>query len=202
MKDEMDILREVSSIAAGHGSVALSEILGRRIVLEMPALDIMPTQAISEKINPEEIVVSVSSTILSGLKGEIFFILDEKSAYKLIDLCYRFQMGDKKSSLFSEMGFSVIKEIGNVVISSYAGALSMILHTVIIPSIPTLVSGSIRQAINMLTSPYTEESHILLARAVFSEKQEKILGTFYLILNDEAMRNVQDGCKKLLESLK
>jgi len=202
MKDEMDILREVSSIAAGHGSVALSEILGRRITMEMPALDIISSQAILGKISNEQIVISVSSNILSGLKGEILFILDEKSAFKLIDMCYRTQIGDKKSSLFTEMGFSVIKEIGNVIISSYAGALSMILHTVIIPSIPTLVSGSIRQAMSMVASPYSGEKHILLAEAVFAEPEEKISGTFYLILNDQAMRYVQDGCKKILESLK
>ena len=202
MKDEMDILREVSSIAAGHGSVALSEILGRKITMEMPDLDIISTKEIMSRITTEQIVISVSSNILSGLKGEILFILDEKSAFKLIDMCYRAQMGDKKNSLFTEMGFSVIKEIGNVIISSYAGALSMILRTVIIPSIPTLVSGSIQQAISLVASPYSAEKHILLAEAVFSEPEEKIMGTFYLILDDEAMRAVQEGCKKLLESLK
>ncbi len=33
MQDELDILREVGSIAAVHGSIALSEILGKRINL-------------------------------------------------------------------------------------------------------------------------------------------------------------------------
>ena len=78
----------------------------------------------------------------------------------------------------------------------------MILRTVIIPSIPTLVSGSIQQAISLVASPYSAEKHILLAEAVFSEPEEKIMGTFYLILDDEAMHAVQEGCKKLLESLK
>ena len=64
MKDEMDILREVSSIAAGHGSAALSDILGRKITLEMPALDIIPAKSIATRINTEQIVVSVSSNIL------------------------------------------------------------------------------------------------------------------------------------------
>jgi len=202
MKDEMDILREVSSIAAGNGSVALSEILGRKIMMEMPALDIISTKTILDRINSEQVVISVSCNILSGLKGVILFILDEKSAFKLIDMCYRNQTGDKKGGMFTEMGFSVIKEIGNVITSSYAGALGMILRTVIILSIPTLVSGSIYQALSLVTSAYSGDKHILLAEAVFSEPEEKILGTFYLILNDEAMNSVQEGCKKLLESLK
>ena len=202
MKDEMDILREVSSIAAGHGSAALSDILGRKITLEMPALDIIPAKSIATRINTEQIVVSVSSNILCGLKGVIFFILDEKSAFKLIDSCYKSQIGDKKTSLFTEMGFSVIKEIGNVIISSYAGAIGMILRTIVVPSIPTLVSGSISQVMNMLVYPYSQDSHILLAEAEFGEPEDKIQGTFYLVLDDEAMRSIQSGCKKLLESIK
>jgi len=202
MKDEMDILREVSNIAAGHGGVALSEILGRKINMEMPSLDIVATEVILDKIATDQIVISVSSNILSGLKGEILFILEEKSAFKLIDMCYRSHVDEHKGSLFTEMGFSVIKEIGNVIISSYAGALSMILKTVIIPSIPTLVSGSIQQALSMVVAPYSREKHILLAEAVFVEPDDRISGTFYLVLDDQAMRNVQDSCKRLLESLK
>jgi chemotaxis protein CheC len=202
MKDEMDILREVSSIAAGHGSVALSEILGRKIDMEMPSLDIIPSDAVLNKISTNQIVISVSSTILSGLKGNILFLLEEKSAFKLVDTCYKFRSEDKKGSVFTEMGLSIIKEIGNVLISSYAGALSMILKTVIIPSIPTLLSGSIQQALNLVIAPYSREDYVLLAEAVFSEPGEKITGSFYLVLNAEAMKNVQDACKKLLDSLK
>jgi len=39
MKDEMDILREISSIAAGHGSIALSEMMGKKLNLELPSLE-------------------------------------------------------------------------------------------------------------------------------------------------------------------
>jgi chemotaxis protein CheC len=202
MKDEMDILREVGSIAAGHGSVALSEILGRKINVEMPSLEILPADTVLSKMPVDQIVVSVSSNMLSGLRGEILFVLNEKSAFKLVDMCYRIHTDDKKGSMFTEMGLSVIKEIGNVIISSYVGALSMIMKTIIIPSIPTLVSGSIQQTLSMAIAPYSCDSYILLAEAVFSEPSERISGSFYLVLNAEAMKYVQSACKKMLESLK
>jgi len=202
MKDEMDILREVGSIAAGHGSIALSEILGRKISVEMPSLDIIPAESVLGKIETDQLVISVSSNMLSGLKGEILFVLDEKSAFQLVDMCYRVHSDDKKNSMFTEMGLSVIKEIGNVIISSYVGALSMILKTIIIPSIPTLVSSSIQQTLSMVISSYSRDEYILLTEAVFSEPSAKIRGSFYLVLNAEAMKYVQSACKKLLESLK
>ncbi|HQJ14859.1 MAG TPA: chemotaxis protein CheC [Candidatus Omnitrophota bacterium] len=201
MKDEMDILREVSSIAAGHGSIALSEMMGRKLDLDLPSLEMVPAASVTNKIQADLIVLSVACNILSGIKGEIIFVLDEKSAFKLIDLCYRARPEDKKSGLFTEMGLSLIKEVGNIIISSYVGALSMILKTVVIPSTPTLVSGSLQQVLSMAVSPFSSSSMILLVEAVFIEPQEKITGKFYLVLNAETIQTIQDSCKKILEGL-
>lgn len=201
MKDELDILREVGSISAGHGSIALSEILGRKISLTIPSLDIIPGGVLLKKVAEDQVVVSVSSHILSGIKGDIIFVLDEKSAFKMIDMCYRIKPEDKKSGVLTEVGISVIKEVGSVVISSYIGALGMILRTLIIPSIPTLVSGPIHQIIAMAISSYAGEEYVLLIEAVFEEPHEKIKGSFYLILSPEAMKCVQDACKQILASL-
>jgi chemotaxis protein CheC len=201
MKDEMDILREVGSIAAGHGSIALSEMLGRKLDLELPSLDMVSAKSIIDKIQADQIVISVACNILSGIKGEIIFVLDEKSAFKLIDLCYRAHPDEKKGGLFTEMGLSLIKEVGNIIISSYVGALSMILKTVVIPSIPTLVSGSLQQVLSMVVSPYSTDCSILLVEAIFVEPQAKISGKFYLVLNAETIKTVQDSCKKILDGL-
>jgi chemotaxis protein CheC len=201
MRDEMDILREVGSIAAGHGSIALSEMMGRKLDLELPSLDMVPARNVIDKIQGDQIVISVACNILSGIKGEIIFVLDEKSAFKLIDLCYRAHPDEKKGGLFTEMGLSLIKEVGNIIISSYVGALSMILKTVVIPSIPTLVSGSLQQVLSMVVSPYSNDSQILLVEAVFVEPQACIKGKFYLVLNSETIKAVQDSCKKILDGL-
>ncbi|MFA6384203.1 MAG: chemotaxis protein CheC [Candidatus Omnitrophota bacterium] len=202
MKDEMDILREVGSIAAGHGSIALSEMLGRKLNLELPSLSMVSAKSVIDRMPVDQVVVSVACNILSGLKGEIIFVLDEKSAFKLIDLCYRAHADEKKSGLFTEMGLSLIKEVGNIIISSYLGALSMLLKTVVIPSIPTLVSGSMQQVLSMAVSSYSNDTYIMLVEALFVEPEAKINGKFYLVLNSDTIKTVQDSCKKILDGLK
>jgi chemotaxis protein CheC len=86
MHDEMDILREVGSISAGQGSIALSEMLGKKISLTLPSLEILPGGMVLNKMLLDQIVISVSCDILTGIKGNILFLMDEKSAYKLIDI--------------------------------------------------------------------------------------------------------------------
>jgi len=84
MKDEMDILREISSIAAGHGSIALSEMMGKKLNLELPSLEMIPAASVASKIQSDQVVLSVASHILSGIKGGIIFVLDEKALSNLL----------------------------------------------------------------------------------------------------------------------
>ncbi|MBU0503783.1 MAG: chemotaxis protein CheC [Candidatus Omnitrophota bacterium] len=201
MHDEMDILREVGSISAGKGSIALSEMLGKRINIKLPSLEILPGGTMINKLLLDRIVISVSCDILTGIKGNIIFLMDEKSAFKLIDLCYNMGEEDKKSGQLTEMGLSLIKEVGNVVVSSYLGALGMMLKIIIIPSIPTMISGPIQQIMNMLFNPIDKNDYVLLIQAIFEEHEHKLNGSFYLALTPTSVKLIQEGCKKLLESL-
>lgn len=201
MKDEMDILREVGSIAAGNGSTTLSEILRKKITLRMPSLDIIPSGELLSRITTDQIVISVSSHLMCGLKGDILFMLDEKSAFKLIDMCYRIGKEENKTGDSTEMGMSLIKEVGNVVISSYAGSLSIFFKIVIIPSIPTLVSGPIQQIMSMVISPAAADEYMLLVEAIFEESGQSLSGSFYLVLSSEAIQYIQDSCKRILGAL-
>jgi len=199
MNDEMGILKEVGSIASGQGSIALSELMGRRINLVVPNLEVVESGQVLKKLAKEQIVVCVFCRILTGIEGKILFLLDEKSTYKLVDMCYKITQEDKKSGIFTEMGLSLLKEVGNVVISSFVGALSMILKTIIIPSIPTLVNGPADQILSMAVS--SKEDYVLFIDTLFEEPQQKISGCFYLILDPNTAKHIQESCKKLLESI-
>jgi len=201
MQDELDILREVGSIAAAHGSIALSEILGRRINLFVPSTDIVSCNGFPTKINVEKIGIAVISKLLTGLKGEVVFLLDEKNAFKMIDLSYRIEKVDKKAGVITEIGMSVIKEIGSIIIAAYISALSMMLKRLILPPPPTLISGSIEEILRIMLSGYQDEDYAMLIEATFEEPKEKIKGGFYLVLTPEATSDIQEVCKKMLRDL-
>lgn len=95
MQDELDILREVERIAAAHGSIALSEMLGKKINLSIPTVDIVSCALAPEKIDLAKMGIGIISRFPTGLKGEAVFILDEKNAFKLISLSYKIGEGDK-----------------------------------------------------------------------------------------------------------
>ncbi|MFA6217902.1 MAG: chemotaxis protein CheC [Candidatus Omnitrophota bacterium] len=199
MKDEMDILKEMGTISAGQGSIALSEIIGRKINLKVPALTFLSRADILNRFSEDQIVVSILGSLLTGIEGKILFLLDEKSAYKLIDMCYGRKEDEKQCGIFTEMGMSLMKEVGNVVISSFIGALSILLKSLIIPSIPTLVNGPIKQILNMVLA--SEDEYVLFIETTFEEPQQQITGSFYLVLTPQTVQFIQAACKKMLETI-
>ena len=115
MRDEMGILREVGSIAAAHGSIALSRILGRKINLSFPSTDIISCRGVPSKLNVDKLGIAVISDLITGLNGKVLFLLDEKNAFKMVDISYNIRKEDKKTGTLTEIGLSLIKEVGSIV---------------------------------------------------------------------------------------
>lgn len=199
MQNELDILKEVGSIATAHGSIALSEILGRRINLSVPTVDIVSCAGVPTKIDTERIGIAVVSILLTGLKGKVVYLLNEKNAFKLVDLSYKLGEKDKKAGILTEMGMSLIKEIGSIVIGAYVGALSMMFKRLILPSFSILISGAIEEILSMIISAYRDEDYAFLIESVFEEPEEEVKGSFFLVLTPDAASEIVQICKKMLE---
>ena len=199
MKDEMDILKEVGNTAAAHGSIALSEILGKKIKLYLPVAEIIPCKNIEKPIPQEGMSMTLQTQLLSGLEGKIVFVLEERQAYKLIDICYTGE-GVKKTGVFTEMGMSLIKEVGNVVIASYISALGFFLKKLIIPSLPILINAPLQEIIKLAVVGYSDE-YVLVVESVFEESESKVRGNFWLLLTPDAVKEIKEACRKLLEQV-
>lgn len=201
MHDEMGMLKEVGSIVAGHGGIALSEILGRKVILDIPHMDVVPRMECSFAPSRSDIGIGIFSRIAVGLKGEVVVLLDEKNAFKLINLSYKLNDEEKKLGAFTELGLSLVKEIGNIVIGAYLNSLSLFLKRMIIPSLPTLISGVMENIINIIIVPQKEDDYNIVIEVTFEEPIDKIRGSFYLVLTQDAVVDIQQTCRKILNDL-
>lgn len=199
MDDDMDMLREISSIASAHGSRALSEMLGKRINLVMPNLKTVQYGKIKETGVLDKIVISVQARILNGISGNVILLYDEASAFELVHMCC--PSDSTQSSTLTEMGFSALKEVGNVIMGSFAGALSIILKKPVVPSIPTLVNGPAKEIIETTAAGYGTKSLIILVETCFEEEEKKVKGSLCFVIPEEAFKEIQSACKRMLKEL-
>jgi len=140
---EKDILTEVGSVCVGNATAALEQVLARKIELELPHLQIVAISDLPKCLGStaEDVVVGLHTKILGGAKGNALLIFLKTDAFSILDLL----LGDysEKLSSLTELAISALKEMGNIVISSYLSALTTFVGIVAFPSTVTFTSGSI-----------------------------------------------------------
>lgn len=205
---EKDIIIEVGSICACNSTHAFSQMIDRSIELEAPTLDVVKFKDIEGLLKrSDNIVIGVHCRILSGIFGQVSLLFREKSAYEFVSIFAA--KGKHSTGFLTELGVSTIKEIGNVVVSAYAGAMSLLMEVSVIPSIPVLSSGPLKEVLKLGMLNFNDNDVIYVHTMTFRDEERKINGSFFLVLEPvtvkqitEAMRGQLKNITKLQEKIK
>jgi chemotaxis protein CheC len=149
---QLDALREVASIGAGHAATALSQMTASRIMISVPRLQIARLEEIPALIaQPDAVVATVLMHVLGDVTGRTLLLLPEQAAQRLSERLLRRAPGTVTE--FREVEQSALKETGNILCAAYLNALSDFMGLMLLLSVPTLV---IDQCGAVLTSAYIE----------------------------------------------
>jgi chemotaxis protein CheC len=131
----LDVLKEISNIGAGNAATSLSTLLGKAVDMKVSRVSPMPFNKITDYVGGAECtILTVFVRIEGGISGNMLFVIKIPDAQTLI----RHMTGKTEDEGFSEMGLSVIHEVGNIMIGSYITALSDFLGFELNPSVPSL----------------------------------------------------------------
>ncbi|NJE47971.1 chemotaxis protein CheC [Thermococcus sp. 9N3] len=119
-------LVETFNIGASRAADALSEMTGLTVNITVPEIEITSIKAVPEKVG-EDVKVAVYIQLSGGFEGHAFFFLDFEDALRIFDL----MMGQEPGTTteFDDMVASAVMEMGNILISAFANALSEFLGT-------------------------------------------------------------------------
>lgn len=145
----VDVLREIGNIGAGNATTAIASMLGLRIDMNVPKVELMDASKLGSAICPEdEIIVGIFLEVQTDIEGSMMFLLKMGSAQYLVN---KLMMRDADyKAEFDEMDLSALKEIGNIIAASYLNALSTMTNLVITPSIPYI---AVDMAASILSVP-------------------------------------------------
>lgn len=119
----LDALREIAGIGAGNAATALAEILAGRIDMSVPELRIADIAGIPKALGgPEREVACVLLSVSGGFRGMLLFMLEKRLAHKLMGLLL-----GKRISGWEQLGpmdLSMLREVGNIAASAFAGSLA------------------------------------------------------------------------------
>lgn len=114
---QLDALRELANIGSGTAGTALSSLLGRSIDLSVPSATALElADAVEAAGDPEDLVWAIVVPVVGGVDATALLLLPDEDAKTICGL-----LGVETDT---ETGRSALGEIGNILASSYCGALA------------------------------------------------------------------------------
>ncbi len=131
----VDVLREIGNIGAGNATTAIAKMLGARLNMQVPKVELMEASKLGGAIcDEEETVVGIFLEVCNDISGSMMFLMRMDSAHAIVN---KLMMREPDyNEPFDEMDLSALKEIGNIIAASYLSALSTLTNLRIQPSIP------------------------------------------------------------------
>src|SRR2546429_4026724 len=78
---QIDALREVANIGAGHAATALSQLTNRRIMISVPQINIVRLEEVPDLLGtPQDVVAAVLMHMLGDLTGRTLLLFPESMA--------------------------------------------------------------------------------------------------------------------------
>ena len=187
---ELDVMKEMSSIGTSHAATALSKLLQKEVRITIPEISILSYEETVDRIgHMEELVAATLVQMKNEVEGLMLFIfkMDLANAVlgKLLERHYQ------SFEELDEMDFSALEEIGNIIICSYVNAFTQLVGVEIDLSVP---SSTINMLGGILTVPIAEYGYetdkLMYINAEFIMDGEKLSDGLLMLPDIKSLNSI------------
>lgn len=170
--NQHDLLTEIGTIGTGHAATAMAEILGEKITINVPQVDLVSFNHATDFVGgSEQILACVYFEVMGDLPGTVLVMFDASTACRLLtSLIYD---EEANFSCLSALQESALKEIGNILAGSYLSALGDFSDQRMLLSVPNL---AVDMANAIFSVPMIKlgciSDYALLIQATFFQEQQ------------------------------
>lgn len=184
---QRDALKEICNIGTGNAATALSQLLNRKVDISVPAVNIISFNTIMDKFGYEELAFGVILRVLGDTPGSILLLFNKESVINVVEIL----TGCKEEEI-SELGYSVICEIGNIIAGSYMNAISIFTKLNNVPSVPAVCYDMLSA---ILSTSFIEsgqyDEYVLDLETHFTQDDTKeICGNFFYIPSPGSLERI------------
>ncbi|WP_282171621.1 chemotaxis protein CheC [Cytobacillus firmus] len=190
---QLDILKEIGNIGAGHAATALSTLLNKKIDMSVPDVKIVSfDEMIDMAGGPENVVAGVFLRIEGDAPGSMFFVLPLTQA----EIFIRELPGNipfcADELPYEELALSALQELGNILSGSYLSSLSDFTKLSLFPSVPMLSIDMVGAIIGtgLLEISQVSDYAIVIDTALNDELQntDAVNGHFFLLPDPQSFQ--------------
>lgn len=179
--NQHESLTELINIGYGRAAAALSELTGRRIILDVPKVAVYAIDEISRALHNvlHGEVASVHQVFSGPVSGNALLLLDYKAALLLNSLLLDAPMHPRRLAAAER---EAITEVGNIVLNACLGVFGNLLQVHVTFSVPRLDLDSVDGVMQTISVGSQELQYALMVHTHFSVKDSTVRGYLVIVL--------------------
>jgi chemotaxis protein CheC len=192
---ELDALGELINIGFGRAASALSTLVGRRIMLEAPQVNVYPIMELGkilENLGAREIT-NVHQIFRGKISGDAMLIMDTNSASILIDLMAG---GAGNVHPMTDVDREALIETGNILLNAFIGSFGNLLRVHITFAVPSLKIESVNHMLSSLTQDTQEIEYALVVKINFRLSQGNVSGYMVIVMGLQSLEVLVDAMRR------
>lgn len=194
---QIDVLREIGNIGAGNAATALATILDEKVEITLPKVRITDfNTAVNALGGAEAMTVGVLVNFDGEAHGMVMFLLNMEDAQAITSILIQEEGNgeeEKEDGPLSELKLSAIKEIGNILGSSYINSLATLTGLNIRISIPYI---AIDMTGALMSVPIIEFGSIgdkvMFIEECFMTEEDQLSGNIIMFAEIETLKLIME----------
>ena len=187
---ELDVMKEISSIGTSHAATSLSKLLQKEVRISIPEVSVLSYEETVDRMgNIEELVAATLVQMSNEVNGLMLFVFKLDMANVVLEKL----IGRKYESFeeMDELDYSALEEVGNIIICSYVNAFAQLVDVGIDLSVP---SSTVNMLGGVLTVPIAEYGYetdkLMYINAEFIMDGTKLSDGLLMLPDIESLNNI------------
>ncbi len=155
---ELDVLKELGNIGAGHAATSLSKLLDKEINIAVPMIRVGEIRNLSKEFISDIVagVIIALQDLEENKSGYLYIMFPETSSKQIATNLFGLEEFDE------EMYESTIMEVGNILSSSFCDASADFMDVILLPSPPNFAVDVPTAVIDSVVSQMAKRSNYII----------------------------------------
>ena len=184
---ELDVMKEISSIGTSHAATALSKLLQKEVRISIPEVNVLGYDETVSRIGEiEELVTATLVQMSNEVNGLMLFIFKQDLANVVLEKLIG--RGYDSFDQMDELAYSALEEVGNIIICSYVNAFTQLVGVEIDLSVPSSTLNMLGGILSVPISMFGEVTDkLMLIQGEFLIGDTQLKGELLLLPDIESL---------------
>jgi chemotaxis protein CheC len=192
---QTDALSEFINIAFARTASSLSDISGRRVMLDPPSVGVHPIDELATEVGAfvHGDIASIHQMFSGEIAGDALLMLNHDGALHLAALLTEVSPDSRQLDTAAR---EVLTEIGNILLNACLGMFGNLLHVQVTFSMPRLHLESLANILKSVTIGKEELRYAVVVSTAFRVKDSEVSGYLILVLGVSSLERLVYGIEE------